>query len=114
MAKTGEAGKEKEHEEVEKQVQEDGECSTSVQLDDSSFLSEMNLVIVFCSLCSLSTQENPSFRGSDKEIVQGHEAKACVPRLHTSRRQNHETKLVGRRTHKFHTSVKDSRHGRRM
>lgn len=108
MAKTREAGEEAEHE-VEEEVQEDGECSTSGQLDYAYFLGEMNLLIVLCSLCSLSTDANPNLGGSDNEIVDDHKTTACIPRLHTRRRETHETKLVGRKTRGFHTSVKDFR-----
>lgn len=111
-SKMGEPAKETEHE-VE-QIQENGEkeqneeCSAN-QVFDTCFLTDMNLLIVFFSLFSSSTEESLTLSGSQKQIVEHHEAKAYIPRLHTKRRETHETKFVGRRTHKLQTSIKDFR-----
>lgn len=111
MAKVGEPAKETEHEVEQMHENEEkgqnGECSYS-QVPDTCFLSDMNLLIMFFSLFSVSAEDNLTLSGSQMQSLEDHEAKACMPRLHTRRQETHETKLVGR-THKLRTSIKDFR-----
>ncbi|KAK7338023.1 hypothetical protein VNO77_18619 [Canavalia gladiata] len=90
-------------------------ASSHSELPNTS-LAELNLLLVLLSLFYSSSDECIEYEES-KKIIKDEVAvtKTCVSKLRTKRREKHEPKL-GRRTYssRFQTTVRDSRHGRKM
>ncbi|XP_027353457.1 uncharacterized protein LOC113863889 [Abrus precatorius] len=85
------------------------------QLPNTS-LAELNMLLVLLSLFYFSSDECMEYE--EKEQITKDEVdvtKACISTLQTKRREKHEPKL-GKRpfSSRFQTTIKDSRHGRKM
>ncbi|GKU87981.1 hypothetical protein SLEP1_g2301 [Rubroshorea leprosula] len=92
-----------------------GDCGDSLR-SNASFLSELNLLVVFLSMFALSDEECMDFDGEEKKSAGEHEAKAAsVTKLQPKRREINDGKPLGRRrSQRFQTTPKDFRHCRRM
>lgn len=78
---------------------------------NSSFLVEMNLIVVLLSLVSMSEDEDCSGfvdRRSEEKSLKGDEGKAYVPRLNTRRKETNGVRCMGRRPQRFQP-IKDVR-----
>ncbi|KAG6730224.1 hypothetical protein I3842_01G069800 [Carya illinoinensis] len=84
------------------------------ELSKTSFLAEMNLLLVFLSSLSSPDQELLNYEQRKGQSTRDHEAKACISRLRTKRQEISKVKLMGRPAPRFQTTVRDSSHGRRM
>jgi hypothetical protein len=114
-AKMAEPAKETNHEtEIvhEEEERENDDCSPK-QLPNMSFLSELNLLIVFFSSFSLLNEERLNYmerQESQGKNAKDHEAKVCISRLHTNKRDANEVKLMRRPTPRFQSTIRDSRY----
>ncbi|KAF5464432.1 hypothetical protein F2P56_014507 [Juglans regia] len=91
------------------------DCRHPKELSNTSFLAEMNLLLVFLSSLSSPDQELLNYEQSKGQSARdSREAKACISRLQTKRQEISKVKLTGRPTPRFQTTVRDSNHGRRM
>merc|ERR1712071_150598 len=98
--------------EEEEGGRENVDCIPAKLLHTSN-VGELNLLIVYFSLFSLSGEECLNYVESEGKSVKDDEAKAFISRLHTRRHDMNESKLLGRRTPRIQTTIRDSRHGRR-
>ncbi|GAB4844567.1 hypothetical protein Ancab_037965 [Ancistrocladus abbreviatus] len=82
---------------------------------NSSFLLELNLVMLVAFL-TLSPEELSQFEDSENvNIVKDQERKAVVPsKLQNRKRELSDFKVADRRATKLQRRVMDSRHGRKM
>ena len=77
---------------------------------ESDFLVELNLLIVFLSLTSMSSEDCMDC-GSEEAMEKIREQEAYVTRLHTRRREIHDIKVPGKRAQqRFQPMIKDSRY----
>lgn len=100
---------------VDDEVQEDREMEqneesvASQELPNSVFTAELNLLIVFLSLISLSTEE--SLNSVEREPERRNDGAKAIKRLQKKKRETDEAKPVRRRTQRFQTRIRDSRLG---
>ncbi|KAL5792275.1 hypothetical protein ACOSP7_000869 [Xanthoceras sorbifolium] len=85
----------------------------SLQQPDTAFLYELNLLIVLLPLVSMSSTQDYFNSGEEEKNVEEIQARACVSRAQTRRRETNEIKFGGRRAPKVH-AIKDFRHSRKM
>ncbi|KAM3684750.1 hypothetical protein ACB098_11G069100 [Castanea mollissima] len=98
---------------MQEEERENDDC-TPKQLPNTSFLSELNLLMVLFSAFSLLDDERLNYMESKGKNAKDHEAKVCISRIHSNRREVNEVKLMKQSAPRIHTTIRDSRHGRRM
>ncbi|CAL2241957.1 unnamed protein product [Prunus armeniaca] len=96
----------------DREMEQNEESVASQELPNSMFTAELNLLIVFLSLFSLSTEE--SLNSVEREPERRKDGAKAIKVLKKKRREIDEVKPVRRRTQRFQTRVRDSRHGRRV
>ncbi|CAJ2631346.1 unnamed protein product [Trifolium pratense] len=78
-------------------------------------LAELNMLLVILSSYYPTEDE---WNEENEQIVRDQVAatKTCISKLETKKREKHEPKLFGKKcfSSRFQTTIKDSRHGRRM
>ncbi|KAM2069264.1 hypothetical protein FF1_000801 [Malus domestica] len=92
--------------------EEHNDRSMPSQLANSEFTAELNVLIMFLSLFSLSTEENLNSAGRQHETKK--DGAKATKRLQGNRREMDEVKPVRRRNQRCQTRIRDSRHGRRV
>ncbi|XP_021748738.1 uncharacterized protein LOC110714513 [Chenopodium quinoa] len=102
-------------EEQNQENEEENENAYSIR-PDSSFLVELNLVMIIASL-SLSDQEVLEYEDMNEiSVKEQQDFKALVSKLRARKRGFDELKIADRQASrsKLQTKVLDSRHGRKM
>lgn len=100
--------------EEEERHGENGERDSSYLGPNSSFLTELNLVLIV-SYLSLSEDECLNVDEIEKvEAVKNKEPKDNISRLQAQKRKLQEPKLFEQRMQKFQTKIRDCRHCRKM
>lgn len=89
------------------QNEESLELLASQELPNSVFTAELDLLIVFLSLFSLSTEE--SLNSVEREPERRKDGAKAIKRLQKKRQEIDEVKPVRRRTQRFQTRIRDSR-----
>ena len=96
----------------DREMEQNEESLASQELPNSVFTAELDLLIVFLSLFSLSTEE--SLNSVEREPERRKDGAKAIKRLQKKRQEIDEVKPVRRRTQRFQTRIRDSRHGRRV
>ncbi|PQQ06192.1 uncharacterized protein Pyn_02881 [Prunus yedoensis var. nudiflora] len=96
----------------DREMEQHEESVASQELPNSVFTAELDLLIVFLSLFSLSTEE--SLNSVEREPERRIDGAKAIKRLQKKRQEIDEVKPVRRRTQRFQTRIRDSRHGRRV
>lgn len=96
-------------------VQEDTEAMENGAFDHSgepntTFLVELNLLIMVLSLFSLSSEDCLNCAEKEMASFKDHELTANISRLQTRRQEMKEVKPAGRRAQRFLPMIKDSRY----
>ncbi|KNA08821.1 hypothetical protein SOVF_159310 [Spinacia oleracea] len=101
----------------EEEENENHSSPSSVKSDASSFLVELNLVMIIASLSLSNNQELLEYEDDVEEFTvkkdQQDYYKAFVSKLHTRKRGFDDLKIPDRRSG-LQSKVLDSRHGRKM
>ncbi|KAK7837190.1 hypothetical protein CFP56_021516 [Quercus suber] len=98
---------------MQEEERENDDCNPK-QLPNTSFLSELNLLMVLFSAFSLLDDERLNYMESKGKNAKDQEAKVCISRIHSNRREVNEVKLMKPSAPRIQTTIRDSRHGRRM
>ncbi|CAJ1961252.1 unnamed protein product [Sphenostylis stenocarpa] len=103
-------------EECEGEENDNGGALSDSHMSNAS-LAELNMLLVLLSLFYFSKDECIECEESEQKIIKDEVAatRTCISRLRSKKRARHEPKL-GKKpvSSRFQTSVKDSRHGRKM
>lgn len=91
----------------DREMEQNEESVASQELPNSVFTAELNLLIVFLSLFSLSTEE--SLNSVEREPERRKDRAKAIKVLKKKRREIDEVKPVRRRTQRFQTRIRDSR-----
>lgn len=94
---------------VHEEESKSDDCHHSKELPNTSFLAEMNLLLVFLSSLSLPDQEILNYEQGEGQSARHREAKDCMSRLRTKRQEISKVKLMGRPTPRFQATVRYSR-----
>ncbi|RHN49525.1 hypothetical protein MtrunA17_Chr7g0275451 [Medicago truncatula] len=96
--------------------EEENETLSHSHVSNTSLV-DLNMLLVILSLDYLSNEDD--WHEENEHIITDHVAvnKKCISKLQTKKREKHEPKLFGGKrscSSRFQTTIKDSRHGRRM
>lgn len=94
---------------MQEEERENDDCNPK-QLPNTSFLSELNLLMVLFSAFSLLDDERLNYMESKDKNAKDHEAKVCISRMHSNRREVNEVKLMKPSAPRIHTTIRDSRY----
>ncbi|KAB2595818.1 hypothetical protein D8674_031268 [Pyrus ussuriensis x Pyrus communis] len=97
---------------LEDRDEEHNDRPTPSQLPNSEFTAELNLLTVFLSLFSVSTDE--SLNSAERQHEMKKDVAKATKKLQINRRETDEVKPVRRQNQRCRTSIRDSRHGRRV
>ncbi|KAI5423847.1 hypothetical protein KIW84_030173 [Lathyrus oleraceus] len=95
--------------------EEENIASCHSQIPDTSLV-ELNMLLVILSSANSSSNDN-SHEEND-HIIKDHVDvnKTYISKLEAKKKEKHEPKLIGKKafSSRFQTTIKDSRHGRKM